>query len=204
MSQENTSIPDIHIGNLILEYLKGNEISQAKLARDLKVDSAYLNRLLKKKSFETDRLFDICMALEHNFFAVFCNDTDHTDENYTIGLPDLGLHIERQMKTVKMTQTDFAAQLGVSQSDISKILRKSSFDTDKLAIISRILNYNFFHEFYGEIPASDEEATLQHQTYLLKRFEELTIENERLRNEVETLKRENEELKKKKTSKSPR
>ena len=195
MSQENTSIPDIHIGNLILEYLKGNEISQAKLARDLKVDSAYLNRLLKKKSFETDRLFDICMALEHNFFAVFCNDTDHTDDNYTIGLPDLGLHIERQMKAVKMTQTDFAAQLGVSQSDISKILRKTSFDTGKLAIISRILNYNFFHEFYGKIPASDEEATLQHQTYLLKRFEELTIENERLRNEVEALKLENEKLK---------
>lgn len=196
MGQEVISIPDIHVGNMILRYLKNNGISQAKLARDMKVDSAYLNRLLKKKSFETDRLFDICMVLEYNFFAVFCNDTDYADGNYTIGLPELGLHIERQMKAVKMTQSDFAAQLGVTQPDISKILKKNSFDTDKLAIISRILNCNFFHDFYEGMPDSDEKATQQHQTYLLKRFEELTIENERLRQEVEALKRENEELKK--------
>jgi len=195
MGQEVISIPDIHAGNMILGYLKNNGISQAKLARDLKVDSAYLNRLLKKKSIETDRLFDICMVLEYNFFAAFCNDAVYTDGNYTIGIPDLGLHIERQMKAIKMTQTDFAARLGVTQPDISKILKKTSFDTDKLANISLILNYNFFHDFYEEIPDSDEKAMLQHQTYLLRRFEELTIENERLRNEVEALKRENEELK---------
>lgn len=195
MGQEVISIPDIHAGNMILGYLKNNGISQAKLARDLKVDSAYLNRLLKKKSIETDRLFDICMVLGYNFFAAFCNDAVYTDGNYTIGIPDLGLHIERQMKAIKMTQTDFAARLGVTQPDISKILKKTSFDTDKLANISLILNYNFFHDFYEEIPDSDEKAMLQHQTYLLRRFEELTIENERLRNEVEALKRENEELK---------
>ena len=195
MGQEVISIPDIHAGNMILGYLKNNGISQAKLARDLKVDSAYLNRLKKKKSIETDRLFDICMVLGYNFFAAFCNDAVYTDGNYTIGIPDLGLHIERQMKAIKMTQTDFAARLGVTQPDISKILKKTSFDTDKLANISLILNYNFFHDFYEEIPDSDEKAMLQHQTYLLRRFEELTIENERLRNEVEALKRENEELK---------
>lgn len=195
MGQEVISIPDIHAGNMILGYLKNNGISQAKLARDLKVDSAYLNRLLKKKSIETDRLFDICMVLGYNFFAAFCNDAVYTDGNYTIGIPDLGLHIERQMKAIKMTQTDFAARLGVTQPDISKILKKTSFDTDKLANISLILNYNFFHDFYEEIPDFDEKAMLQHQTYLLRRFEELTIENERLRNEVEALKRENEELK---------
>ena len=195
MGQEVISIPDIHAGNMILGYLKNNGISQAKLARDLKVDSAYLNRLLKKKYIETDRLFDICMVLGYNFFAAFCNDAVYTDGNYTIGIPDLGLHIERQMKAIKMTQTDFAARLGVTQPDISKILKKTSFDTDKLANISLILNYNFFHDFYEEIPDSDEKAMLQHQTYLLRRFEELTIENERLRNEVEALKRENEELK---------
>ncbi len=195
MGQEVISIPDIHAGNMILGYLKNNGISQAKLARDLKVDSAYLNRLLKKKSIETDRLFDICMVLGYNFFAAFCNDEVYTDGNYTIGIPDLGLHIERQMKAIKMTQTDFAARLGVTQPDISKILKKTSFDTDKLANISLILNYNFFHDFYEEIPDSDEKAMLQHQTYLLRRFEELTIENERLRNEVEALKRENAELK---------
>lgn len=195
MAQEIISIPDIHTGNMILEYLKSNEISQAKLARDLKVDSAYLNRLLKKKSIETDRLFDICMVLEYNFFAAFCNDSVYTRGNYTISMPDLGLQIERQMKAIKITQTDFAAQLGVTQPDISKILKKSSFDTDKLTNISLILNYNFFHDFYEEIPDSDEKVELRHQAYLLKRFEELTIENERLRNEVEALKRENEELK---------
>lgn len=198
MAQEIISIPDIHVGNMILEYLKSNEISQAKLARGLKVDSSYLNRLLKKKSIETDRLFQISLVLDYNFFAVFCNDSVNTDGYYSITIPDLGIQIERQMKAIKMTQTDFAARLGVTQSDVSKILKKISFDTDKLTNISLILNYNFFHEFYQEFPDSDEKVELRHQAYLLKRFEELTIENERLRYEVETLKRENEELKCKK------
>ncbi len=198
MAHEIISIPDIHVGNMILEYLKSNEISQAKLARGLKVDSAYLNRLLKKKSIETDRLFEICMVLEYNFFAAFCNDSVYTHDNYSITIPDLGLQIERQMKAIKMTQTDFAARLGVTQSDVSKILKKISFDTVRLTNISLILNYNFFHEFYEEFPDSDEKVELRHQKYLFKRYEELTIENERLRNEVETLKRENEELKCKK------
>ena len=195
MAQEIISIPDIHIGNLILEYLKSNEISQAKLARELKVDSAYLNRLLKKKSIETDRLWAITATLEYNFFAAFCNDSVSADGDYVLKMPDLGIQIERQMKAIKMTQADFAVRLGVTQPDISKILKKTSFDTDKLTNISLILNYNFFHEFYEEFPDSDEKVELRHQTYLLKRFEELTIENERLRNEVEALKLENEKLK---------
>ena len=195
MENRSIIIPDIHVGSLINEYLNNNEISQAKLARSLKLDAAYLNRLLKKNTIETDRLLDICLALKHNFFAEFCNDSQAVSLWGDISKPEisLGVQIERRLKELKMSQAVFAAKLGVTQPDVSRILRKESFDTGKLTIISRFLEYNFFHEFYSYVEPNNGLTNNQ----LFARYEELIIENDRLKKELVAVKAENEELKKK-------
>ena len=159
-------MPDVHVGNMILDYLNKNRITQAELARGLKLDSSYLHRLLVKKSMETDRLLEICYALSYNFFPAFCNDTK------------------------AFTQAEFANKLGVSQSEVSRLLRKTSFETDKLTLISRLLGYNFFQDFYSEIPNSKEDEFERLHAYTMKRYEELVIENDRQRQEIETQKKE--------------
>lgn len=93
-----------------------------------------------------------------------------------------------------MTQIEFASKLGVAQSEISRILRKSSFETDKLIVISRILGYNFFHDFYHELP-SPQAMDPYTSTRLMERYEEIVIENDRLKREISLLKEENNKLK---------
>jgi transcriptional regulator with XRE-family HTH domain len=190
MNIEYIDMPDVHVGNMILDYLNKNRITQAELARGLKLDSSYLHRLLVKKSMETDRLLEICYALSYNFFPAFCNDTKAYENGTSFGHVELGTRIEKRLKEIEMTQVEFADKLGVSQSEVSRLLRKTSFETDKLTLISRLLGYNFFHDFYTETPNSKEDEFERLHAYTMKRYEELVIENDRQRQEIETQKKE--------------
>lgn len=199
MERIELNIPDIHVGNLISDYLKSINRPQAYLAKMLNMASTNLSKLLKKKSIETEKLFDISMKLEHNFFAVFGNDQDLMDAGtYKITMPELGLLIEKRMKDLKMTQMEFATAIGIARSDVNRILRKITFDTDKLRNISEALNHNFFKDFYSakDIPISKEQMDERHMASLVLRLEELAIENDRLKHDLQSSVEENERLKK--------
>jgi predicted XRE-type DNA-binding protein len=195
MSSKKLNIPDIHIGNIIMDYLKAVDRPQAFLAKSLNMASTNISKLLRKKSIETDKLFGISLALEHNFFALYGNDPDLIEGNYTITLPELGVNIEKRMKELKMTQMEFSTAIGIARSDVNRILRKTSFETDKLIAISEALDYNFFKDFYGPVAVSEEKQLEQLNTSTLKRYEELVIENDRLKQRVFQLENENRQLK---------
>jgi predicted XRE-type DNA-binding protein len=195
MGSKKLNIPDIHIGNLIMDYLKTVDRPQAFLAKSLNMASTNISKLLRKKSIETDKLFGISMALDRNFFALYCNDPDLIEENYTLTQPELGVNIEKRMKELKMTQMEFSAAIGIARSDVNRILKKTSFETDKLITISEALDYNFFKDFYGQVADSEEKQLEQLNTFTLKRYEELVIENDRLKQRVFQLENENRQLK---------
>ncbi len=194
MKSEIIQIPDIHVGNMIVDFLKANGRSQAYLARCLEMNTANLNKILKRKSIETEKLFEICIVLEHNFFAIYGGDPDIADGNYTLGEPELGLHIEKRMRDLKMTQNEFASKIGISRSDVNRILKKSSFDTDKLTDISRALGYNFFKDFYRTYDGTEENLREHYRENILTRLEELIIENDRLKQELQESKDEVDRL----------
>lgn len=56
----------------------------------------------------------------------------------------IGLIIKSKLKEKKQSVVWFAGQLGCSRTNIYKIFRKKSIDTDELMKISRILNFDFF------------------------------------------------------------
>lgn len=202
MTEESVFLQDIHVGDAIIRHLKEIGKKQSDLARLLDMPTSNLTRILKRSSMETHRLFDICMKLDYNFFALFGNDTNLL-EKYSLGEPEVGLCIERQLNKLGMLRADFASALGIKPTDVSRILKRTSFETEKLLLISRILNYNFFKEFYHEIPTSLEEQDKRLKTFIETKYDEMLIENNRLnnelsmlRNELASLKEENEKLKK--------
>lgn len=180
-------IPDIHIGNEINAYLKDKGISKAKLARDLCMDSANLGRRIKKKSIETHFLVKLCNAIGHNFFTLWCGRISPENLSFTTTIEpeSIGCLINIRLKDMKIKQIEFASQLGITQPEITKIIRKTSFNTDKLAIISRILGKNFFYDYCinndmkREIKDKSEDSNL-----LINRYENLVIENSRLKKEL--------------------
>lgn len=138
------------------------------------------------------------MKLEHNFFAIYGNDPDLMNAGtYKITMPELGLHIEKRMKDLRMTQMEFATAIGIARSDVNRILRKISFDTDKLRVISDALNYNFFKDFYSAKNDSltKEQQNEQSNMGMILRLEELAGENRLQKQEIENLKKENLYLK---------
>ena len=194
-----TTVPDIHIGNIILDYIDKNRISKAELARYIKMDPANLSRLLKRKSMETDKLVEICQSLSHNFFALWTEETEmEQDIAVTVESPEcIGQLIDNRLNAIKMTQVEFAGHLGVKQPEITKIIRKTSINTDKLAVISRILDYNFFQDFYfkEEIPDVEIQDN-NHVAYLVSCIKDLTVENYHLKQDLQSSKEEIERLKK--------
>ena len=189
MNKDNITIqiPDVHIGNEVLAYLSAKDISKSKLARGIGMATTNLCRHLRRKSIETRMLVLICNYLEHNFFLNWCEDTQLSQPLYMpIENPDcIGEKIDQRIRQLKMTQMEFSTAIGIARSDVNRILRKTSFDTDRLAMISRTLGKNFFYEYYlNKSQNQVNKSASDGDSLLIKRYENLVIENSRLRQEL--------------------
>ena len=143
-------VPDIHIGNEILSFLKSKGIYITTLARTIRMDPSNLGRTLKRKSMETLMLIKISQAIGHNFFLLWIEDT--TPEQFSSTIAEepneaIGNSVKIRMNELNITQKVFAARLGITQPGINRLLNKTSINTDYLAHISRLLGKNFFKEF---------------------------------------------------------
>lgn len=170
---------DFHVGNLIISFLKKNNISQAHLARELGMATPNVNRLLKRESMDTNQILEISEKLNHNFFADISGD-EVEGKSYILIHAQIGNHIEARLKELKMTQTQFASILGVTPAEVSRFIKKDSFDAHKLLRISHLLKYNFFQDFY-QYSQTSEDRKLDGWASVLKRNEELVAENTRIK-----------------------
>ena len=140
---------DINIGSLIESRMETMHISKAEFARRMQMPQSNASRILKKETMDTSKLQVICEKLDYNFFEEFCGREDgHSgEEGRRWPTVHIGSSIERQLKESKMTQSEFAHQLGVKQPEVSRLLKRADLDTGKLVVISNLLKYNFFEEF---------------------------------------------------------
>ena len=179
MDNNKVILDDFHVGNLIISFLKKSNIPQARLAKELGMATPNVNRLLKRESMDTTLLFKISKILNHNFFAEISGEIDE-DKSFILIHVHIGNRIETRLKELKMTQTQLATILDVTPAEVSRLIKKDSFDAQKLLKISRLLNYNFFQDYYK----SDhlyEGNHVDELTVILKRNEELVAENTRLK-----------------------
>lgn len=180
-------LANIHIGEVINKWIRIHNITQAKFAQLLGMPTTNATRLLKKKTIDTHLLQIVGMQLKHNFFRIFVSGQEYDVEDSPLVIVHIGESINHRLRELKMTQADFAAGLGIYQPEVSKILKKGSIDTGKLAAISQLLDYNFFEEFIPKV----EKETCTSSKDVLQRLEELIVENERLKQEISRLKEEN-------------
>lgn len=62
---------DIHLGESILEIMAQRGITKARLARLLDIKPQSVNYLLKRKSIDTDTLYNVSIVLDHDFSKLF-------------------------------------------------------------------------------------------------------------------------------------
>ena len=86
----------IHIGKEIELRRQQLGISKSELGRRIRVPQQHINRILEKSSIDTDKLIDISVALDFNFFDLYASDKHnisaylaavslHGDANNAIG-----------------------------------------------------------------------------------------------------------------------
>ena len=182
---EGSKLTDIHIGAAVDLWIRTHKITQSMFAQMIGKPATNAARLLKKKSMDTLLLQSISMVLKHNFFREFCKDLPYEEPETETIVVNIGESINRRLKEIKMTQTEFASLLKIKQPDVSRILKRDSIDTEKLAVISELLGYNFFKEY---IPKNNKSRPAeQNSETLLDRFEALVIENGNLKTEITRL-----------------
>ena len=182
---EGSKLTDIHIGAAIDLWIRTHKITQSKFAQMIGKPATNAARLLKKKSMDTLLLQSISMVLKHNFFREFCKDMPYEEPEIETIVVNIGESINRRLKEIKMTQTEFASLLKIKQPDVSRILKRDSIDTEKLAVISELLGYNFFKEYIPK--EKNSRPAEQNSETLLDRFEALVIENGNLKTEITRL-----------------
>lgn len=72
-SDKTKQLASIDTGAMLKKYFEDNRIRKSALARVLGRNIVTLNSYLKNKSMQTSILFELCHALEHNFFAEFAS-----------------------------------------------------------------------------------------------------------------------------------
>lgn len=67
--KNNSKTPEIHIGNIVKQYIDDNRIYKSSLARKLEVNDAVILSYQKRSNLTTNTLTRLSHALKHNFFA---------------------------------------------------------------------------------------------------------------------------------------
>ena len=124
---------------------------------------------------------------------------------------NIGAEIEARINQLGLSKSEFGRKIGIPQQNVNRILEKPSIDTDKLAQICAVLDFNFFTLFtpptkisidgnhnqlnekgaFGNINAGYE-PLLQEQIKHLE--DKLKDRDERLREKDERISEKNEQI----------
>lgn len=66
----------VHIGQAIENRMHELKMTQRELAEKLNIQQPNIPRLLKKGSVETEKLVNISILLDYNFFKLFCPEDE--------------------------------------------------------------------------------------------------------------------------------
>lgn len=64
----------INIGQLIKEEIEHKGLSRTCLAKESFIDRRQLYRIFKRKSIDTDILFNLSVQLKHDFFKLYSEE----------------------------------------------------------------------------------------------------------------------------------
>ncbi|MFM6946840.1 MAG: hypothetical protein ACKOWW_06855 [Flavobacteriales bacterium] len=89
----------------------------------------------------------------------------------------IGQEIKRVLDASDLSVTDFAKKINKSRGNVYSILTRSSIDTELLAVISSVLNYDFFLLFSQTFEQVNERVeALEKENKLVRTLNELLIE----------------------------
>ena len=179
----NIIISDINVGEALRKWLKVHNITRQQFADAMGMYTSKVGRILSNPTIDTEELFRISKVLQVNFFELFWSDTVIDEFGNTLQPIHIGQAIDKVLKGSDITQAKLAELIGVHQTDITRLIKKQSIDSGKLTTISRVLNHNFFLDFYGNIEETATDLAVK-VGYYMGKYNKLLIDYERISREL--------------------
>jgi transcriptional regulator with XRE-family HTH domain len=192
---DNNIIPDINVGEALRRWLKVHNITRQQFADAMGMYTSKVGRILSSPTIDTEELLQISKVLQVNFFEMFWSDTVIDEFGNTLQSVHIGQAIDKSLKNSDITQAKLAELIGVHQTDITRLIKKQSIDSGKLTAISRVLNHNFFLDFYGNIEETATDLAIK-AGYYMGKYNKLLVDYERINRQLSDSQTEAEQLKK--------
>ena len=105
-------------------------------------------------------------------------------------LPVLAM-VKRELQRKRVTVSELSRALKINTSSVSGMLKSPTFQVQRLAELSAILQYNFFREIAAQLPYTEpvyvNESKQSEVEELKSRIKELEMENNILRQTLKDL-----------------
>lgn len=107
----------INVGLAIEQRINELGITKSEFGRRIGIPNQNVNRVLSKSSIDSDKLVDICNALDYDFFKLFSSSVE---ENKTSLLNIL--KVKAILKEKGIGEIKLASMLGISRSEVEVIM----------------------------------------------------------------------------------
>lgn len=194
LMDNNIVVSDVNVGDALKKWLKVHNITRQQFADAMGMYTSKVGRILSSPTIDTEELLQISKVLQVNFFEIFWSDTVIDEFGNTLQSIHIGQAIDKVLKGSDITQAKLAELIGVHQTDITRLIKKQSIDSGKLTTISRVLNHNFFLDFYGNIEETATDLAVK-AGYYMGKYNKLIIDYERVNRELLDCKAEINRLK---------
>lgn len=110
----------INVGLAIEQRINELGITKSEFGRRIGIPNQNVNRVLSKSSIDSDKLVDICNALDYDFFKLFSSSVE---ENKTSLLNIL--KVKAILKEKGIGEIKLASMLGISRSEVEAIMEEN-------------------------------------------------------------------------------
>lgn len=67
------ALKEVHVGKAIKEEMDKQKMTKSEFGRLVGIPQQHVNRVLERPTMETAKLCKVCLALDFNFFSLFCD-----------------------------------------------------------------------------------------------------------------------------------
>ena len=101
---------NIYIGKIIAQVMAEKQVTKAELARRLKIRPQSVDYMLTRKSIDTDTLYNVSIALEHDFALKQTN-------------------LDKPVRTPEVTKAKITVELELDKEDLLRLNLKKKINT---------------------------------------------------------------------------
>lgn len=124
----------INVGLAIEQRINELGITKSEFGRRIGIPNQNVNRVLSKSSIDSDKLVEICNALDYDFFKLFSSSVEETKTSLLNILKLKAILKEKGIGEIKL-----ASMLGISRSDVEAIMEGNDLTLGLVERIAEVL-----------------------------------------------------------------